>query len=66
VVAGRNTDVEVLMKDQQPQQPESAARTVQQVPAGTPPPPGVQPAPEAPLPSYEQLVPQGGDGASLD
>ncbi|QKK15039.1 hypothetical protein [Rhizobium indicum] len=67
VVAGRNTDVEVLMKDQQPQPPVSdAARTVQQVPVGTPTPPGVQPAPVAPLPSYEQLVPQGGDDTSLD
>jgi hypothetical protein len=44
-----------------------AARTVQQVPVGTPPPPGVQPAPVEPLPSYEQLVPQpGGDDTSLD
>ena len=66
VVAGRNTDVEVLMKNQQPQQPVDAARTVQQVPVGTPTPPGVQPAPVAPLPSYEQLVPQGGDDTSLD
>jgi hypothetical protein len=67
VVAGRNTDVEVLMKDQQPQPPVDAARTVQQVPVGTPPPPGVQPAPVEPLPSYEQLVPQpGGDDTSLD
>ncbi len=38
----RNTDVEVLMKDQQPQPPADAARTVQQVPVGTPTPPGVQ------------------------
>lgn len=67
VVAGRNTDVEVLMKDQQPQPPVSdAARTVQQVPVGTPTPPGVHPAPVAPLPSYEQLVPQDGDDTSLD
>lgn len=66
VVAGTNTDVEVLMKNQQPQQPFGAATTVQQVqpPIGVPQQNGMPP--QAPLPSYEQLVPQNGDDTSLD
>ncbi|NLS05262.1 hypothetical protein HGP14_18100 [Rhizobium sp. P32RR-XVIII] len=60
VEAGKNTDVEVLMKDEQPQEPTSAATTLQQEPqpaaAGEP-----QNSARAPLPSYEQLVPGGAD-----
>ena len=67
VAAGKNTDVEVLMKDVQPQEPDSAATTVQPEPqpaaAGEPP----QNSAQAPLPSYDQLVPSSGsDGADAD
>jgi hypothetical protein len=67
VEAGKNTDVEVLMKDVQPQEPDSAATTVQPEPqpsaAGEPP----QKSAQAPLPSYDQLVPNSGsDGADAD
>jgi hypothetical protein len=65
VEAGKNTDVEVLMKDVQPEQPTAAAATIQQIPpeqqgqaqAG-------QPQQQAPLPSYDQL--QGGTPNSED
>ncbi|MBW9114941.1 hypothetical protein JNB88_14975 [Rhizobium cauense] len=50
VEAGKNIDVEVLMKDVQPEEPTEAAKTVQ-----------VQPDQHAPLPSFDQL--QGGANA---
>ncbi|MBW9055826.1 hypothetical protein [Rhizobium mesosinicum] len=69
VAAGVNTDVEVLMKDQQAQQPIAPAATALPPgqaaagPKGVPQPGGEIP-PQPPLPSYEDL--QNGDGASLD
>ena len=68
VKAGVNTDVEVLMKDPQPQEPMGSGATAATVPPGQKglPQPDGQKQPEAPLPSYEQLVPQGEDGSSLD
>lgn len=73
VVAGTNTDVEVLMKEQQPQDIQSE-QPVQPLPDQTQP--GATPAqvqqPSAtsqqhPLPSYQQLAPSGGDdGESMD
>ena len=68
VKAGVNTDVEVLMKDPQPQEPMGSGATAATVPPGQKglPQPDGQKQPEAPLPSYEQLVPQGDDGSSLD
>ncbi|MBB4232130.1 hypothetical protein [Rhizobium mongolense] len=66
VEAGKNTDVEVLMKNEQPQEPASAATTLQQEPqpsaAGE-----RQSSAQAPLPSYEQLLPGSGTtGADTD
>ncbi|MFD1729769.1 hypothetical protein [Rhizobium viscosum] len=70
VAAGVNTDVEVLMKDLQAQQPIAPAATA--VPPGQTaagpkgvPQPGGEIPPQPPLPSYEDLQ-NGGDGASLD
>ncbi|MBB3607845.1 hypothetical protein FHX11_000752 [Rhizobium sp. BK602] len=71
VVAGTNTDVEVLMKEQQPQDANDQ-QPAQQIPVQTP-----QAAPnqtpaistrQQPLPTYEQLAPAAGgdDGESMD
>lgn len=68
VRAGKNTDVEVLMKAQQPQeapQPETAPVAEQLPPEAAPqtqaqPPVTVQPTPE------EQQIPAGGDDSSMD
>ncbi len=62
VEAGKNNDVEVLMKDVQPEEPTEAAKTVQVQPDQQPPAGGV--SPQAPLPSYDQL--QSGAGTSDD
>lgn len=68
VKAGVNTDVEVLMKDPQPQEPIGSGATAATVPSGQKglPQPDGQQQPEEPLPSYEQLMPQDDDGSSLD
>ncbi len=73
VVAGTNTDVEVLMKEQQPQEVDDQ-QPAQQLPIQMPQmrqtqSPQTQPATstQQPLPTYEQLVPAGGDeGESMD
>ncbi len=75
VVAGRNTDVEVLMKEQQPQDADDQ-QPAQQLPVQLPQAqqnqaPSGQPAASSqqrPLPTYEQLSPSAGgdDGASMD
>ncbi len=76
VVAGRNTDVEVLMKEQQPQDADDQ-QPAQQIPVQSPQAqqnqgpssqPGVS-SQQRPLPTYEQLAPSaGGDdgGDSMD
>jgi hypothetical protein len=68
VEAGKNTDVEVLMKDVQPQeQPVAAAKTVQIQPQPEAQPSGEPPSkPEAPLPSYDQLQNSNSSGADAD
>ncbi|AYG59207.1 hypothetical protein QD460_03200 [Rhizobium jaguaris] len=74
VAAGTNTDVEVLMKEQQPQDANDQ-RPAQQIPVLPPEvqrnqvPQTQQPASsqQRPLPTYEQLAPAGGeDGDSMD
>jgi hypothetical protein len=73
VTAGTNTDIEVMMKEQQPQDAEGQA-PVAQIPTQAPPAqqtPQTTPAAvhnkQAPLPSYEQLAPDAGDtGESMD
>ncbi|OCJ14576.1 hypothetical protein A6U87_25505 [Rhizobium sp. AC44/96] len=65
VEAGKNTDVEVLMKDAQADEPAAAAKTVQQLPpeqAEQSGPSGAQ----APLPSYDQLQDSGTSGTDAD
>jgi hypothetical protein len=75
VVAGRNTDVEVLMKEQQPQDADDQ-QPAQQIPVQSPQAeqnqgpsgrPGVS-SQQRPLPTYEQLAPSAGDdgGDSMD
>ncbi|CAN7289044.1 hypothetical protein LJR251_001402 [Rhizobium rhizogenes] len=74
VVAGRNTDVEVLMKEQQPQDADDQ-QPAQQLPVQLPQAqqnqapglPGVS-SQQRPLPTYEQLAPSAGDdgGDSMD
>ncbi|WP_431322628.1 hypothetical protein [Rhizobium sp. YTU87027] len=64
VEAGKNTDVEVLMKDVQPEEPTEAAKTVQVQPDQQPPAGDASPKTQAPLPSYDQL--QGGAGTGDD
>jgi len=64
VEAGKNTDVEVLMKDVQPEEPTEAAKTVQVQPDQQPPTGDASPRTQAPLPSYDQL--QRGAGAGDD
>ncbi|OWW01745.1 hypothetical protein ATY81_24045 [Rhizobium sp. R72] len=64
VEAGKNTDVEVLMKDVQPEEPTEAAKTVQVQPDQQPPAGDASPRTQAPLPSYDQL--QGGAGTGDD
>ena len=64
VEAGKNTDVEVLMKDVQPEEPTEAAKTVQVQPDQQPPATDGSPSTQAPLPTYDQL--QGGTGAGAD
>jgi hypothetical protein len=74
VAAGTNTDVEVLMKEQQPQDA-NEQQPAQQIPIPSPQVqqnqvPQTQPAASSqqhPLPTYEQLAPAGGDeGESMD
>ncbi|MDE1994094.1 MAG: hypothetical protein KGI75_16445 [Rhizobiaceae bacterium] len=76
VVAGTNTDVEVLMKEQQPQDAEDR-QPAQQIPDPSPQvqqtlqpqsqQPGATIQQQHPLPTYEQLAPGGGDdGESMD
>ncbi|QFY60106.1 hypothetical protein FZ934_06470 [Rhizobium grahamii] len=64
VEAGKNTDVEVLMKDVQPEQPGAAAETVQQLPPEQAEQPTQNQA--APLPSYDQLQNGGTTGQDSD
>ncbi|MBB3544425.1 MULTISPECIES: hypothetical protein [unclassified Rhizobium] len=59
VEAGKNTDVEVLMKDVQPEAPTAAAKTVQ---LQADPQPGQASSGPQPLPSYDQL--QGATGGA--
>ncbi|MBB3318914.1 hypothetical protein FHT77_004823 [Rhizobium sp. BK181] len=59
VEAGKNTDIEVLMKDVQPEAPTAAARTVQ---LQADPQPGQASSGPQPLPSYDQL--QGATGGA--
>ncbi|WP_306907191.1 hypothetical protein [Rhizobium mesoamericanum] len=66
VEAGKNTDVEVLMKDVQPEQPTEAAKTVQVQPDRQPPAGGVSSQSQAPLPSYDQLQSGAGIGDDAD
>ncbi|WP_184803897.1 hypothetical protein [Rhizobium leucaenae] len=75
VAAGKNTDIEVLMKEQQPQDANDQQRPAQQIPVPSPQvqqnqTPRTQPAAsgqQRALPTYEQLAPAGGDdGESMD
>ena len=70
VAAGVNTDVEVLMKEQQPQDADDE-QPARQLPIQMPPMRQSQTPPatinQQPLPTYEQLAPSGGDeGESMD
>ena len=73
VAAGKNTDVEVLMKEQQPQDledPENgpdevdSAAPSQQAPADQPPP--APPSSASPQTDQQQPLPEGDDGTSMD
>ncbi|AVA21645.1 hypothetical protein QA648_07065 [Rhizobium sp. CB3171] len=76
VAAGKNTDIEVLMKEQQPQDANDQQQPAQQIPIPSAQvqqnqAPQTKPAASGqqhPLPTYEQLAPSAGgdDGESMD